>query len=149
MLLFFISDISHIFSISNTFFHIFSPSSWKSNRHVCQRSRGIQKNMDSWNSKKSWCENKTKQSSRQIRCLYTKIWKSCGIFQKGATAKFAKTILFFLRRDPYSIAKTIKSKRRCNLGDCEGLQVLCKLKLVGHRKFIDLLQYELIKLKEI
>ena len=68
--------------------------------------------------------------------------------KKGTTGKFAKTILFFLRGDPYSIAKTIRSRRRCNLGDCEGLQVLCKLKLVGHRKFIDLLQYELIKLKE-
>ena len=28
----------YIFSFSNTFFRIFSPPSWMSNRHVCQRS---------------------------------------------------------------------------------------------------------------
>ena len=47
------------------------------------------------------------------------------------------------------MAKTITSGRRCNLGDGAGLQVPCKLKLVGDRKFIDLLQDEFIKLKEI
>ena len=47
------------------------------------------------------------------------------------------------------MAKRITSGRRCNLGDGEGLEVPCKLKLVGHRKFIDLLQDEIIKLKEI
>ena len=72
-----------------------------------------------------------------------------GHLQKGAIGKFAKTVFFFLRGDPYSKAKTIKSGRRCNLDDGEGLQAPCKLKLVGHRKFIDVLQNELIKLKEI
>ena len=72
-----------------------------------------------------------------------------GHLKKGASSKFAKTILFFLRSDSYSMAKRITSGRRCNLGDGEGLEVPCKLKLVGHRKFIDLLQDEIIKLKEI
>ena len=72
-----------------------------------------------------------------------------GHLKKGATGKFAKTIFFFLRGDRYSMAKTITSGRRYNLTDCKGLQVPCKLKLVGHRKFIDLLQDELIKLEEI
>ena len=72
-----------------------------------------------------------------------------GHLKKGASSKFAKTILFFLRSDSYSMAKRIISGCRCNLGDGAGLEVPCKLKLVGHRKFIDLLQDEIIKLKEI
>ena len=70
--------------------------------------------------------------------------KVVGHWKEGATDRFAKTVFFFLEGDPYS--KTT-SGRRCNLGDGEGLQVPCKLKLVGHWKFIDLLQDELIKLK--
>ena len=69
--------------------------------------------------------------------------------KKGATGKFAKIIFFSLKSDSYLKGKTITFGRRCNLGDAEDLQVPRKLKLVGHRKFIDLFQDELIKLKEI
>ena len=72
--------------------------------------------------------------------------KVVGHLNKGATDKFAKAILFFLRADPYSKAKTITSGGRCNLSNGEGLKFSCKLELVGHRKFIDLLQDELIKM---
>ena len=48
----------------------------------------------------------------------------------------------------YIPLKIIISGRRYKLGDGEGVQIPCKLELVGHRKFIDLLQDELIKLKE-
>ena len=72
--------------------------------------------------------------------------KVVGHLIKGATDKFAKAILFFLRGDSYSKAKTITSGGRCNLSDGEGLEFSCKLKLVGCRKFIDLLQDELIKM---
>ena len=75
--------------------------------------------------------------------------KVVGHFKKEATGKFTKAIFLFLRGDPNSKVKTIKCGRRYNLGDGEGLYVPCKLKLVGHRKFIHLLQDELIKLKEI
>ena len=58
-----------------------------------------------------------------------------GYLKRGAIVKFAKTIFFFLRGDPYSkaktiffflrgdpcsMAKTITSGRRFNLGDVEG-----------------------------
>ena len=72
-----------------------------------------------------------------------------GHLKKGGTSIFAKTIFFFLKGNPYSKAKTVTSGCRCSLGDGEGLQVPCKLKLVALRKFIDLMQDELIKLKEI
>ena len=72
-----------------------------------------------------------------------------GDLRKGTACKFAKTMFFFLRDDIHQKAKTITSGRRYNLGDCGGVQVPGKLKLVGHRKFIDSLEDELIKLKEI
>ena len=77
------------------------------------------------------------------------MWKSCGAFKGEETGRFAKTIFFFLQGDPNSKAKAITSGRRCNLGDGEGLAFPYKLKLVGHWKFINVLQDELIKLKEI
>ena len=76
------------------------------------------------------------------------IRKVVGHLKKGATSRFAKQC-FFLKGDPYSKAKIKTSGRRRNRGDGAGLKVPCKLKLVGHRKFIDLLQDELMKLKEI
>ena len=69
--------------------------------------------------------------------------------KKGATGKFTKAIFFFLIGDLYLKTKTITSGLRCNFGDSECLQVPCKLKLVDHRKSINLLQDELIKMKEI
>ena len=75
--------------------------------------------------------------------------KVLGHLKKRATGKFKKAIFFFLRSDTSLMAKTVTSGHRCNLGDGAGLQVPCKLKLVGDRKFIDLLQDEFIKLKEI
>ena len=98
LLLFFISDISfRTFSHSLIlFFLIFTPSSWKSNRHLCQKSPHIQRHMNHRNWWISWCANKNKQSSRQIRCLYTKIWKSCGTFKERRKWKICKSdILFF------------------------------------------------------
>ena len=54
-----------------------------------------------------------------------------------------------MRGGPYQKTKTVTSWCRYNLGDGEGLQVPCKLKLVGHRTLIDSLQDELTKLREI
>ena len=56
-----------------------------------------------------------------------------GHLKKGITGRFAKTIFYFLKSDPYSKARTITLGPRCNLGDGEGLQVPCKLKLVGQK----------------
>lgn len=72
-----------------------------------------------------------------------------GHLKKGVTGRFAKTIFYFLKSDPYSKARTITLGPRCNLGDGEGLQVPCKLKLVGQKKYIEVLRQELSKLKEI
>ena len=56
-----------------------------------------------------------------------KFGKVVGNLRKGEDSKFANTIFFFLRRDPYSKAKTITSGSRCNFGDSESLQAPHKL----------------------
>ena len=122
------------------FFCIFSLSSWKSNQHVFQRSPHMQRYMDSWNWWKSSCANRTKQplNSKYTACI-RKSGKLVDHLKKEATGRFAKTIFFFLKGDSYLEAKTITSGQSCNPGDGGDLQVPCKLKLVGHKKFIDLL----------
>ena len=43
--------------------------------------------------------------------------------KKGASSRFARTIFFLLKGDPYSKVKTITFWCRCHLGGDEGLQV--------------------------
>ena len=62
-----------------------------------------------------------------------KFGKVMGHLNKGENDKFTKAIFLFLRGDPYSKAKTITSGCRCNLDDGEGIQIPCKLKLIGHQ----------------
>ena len=54
--------------------------------------------MDSWNWWKSWYTNRTKHSSRQIRCLYTKILRSCGTFKERMNSQIWKNNILFLER---------------------------------------------------
>ena len=75
--------------------------------------------------------------------------KIMGHLKKGTSGRFAKTIFYFLRSDAYSSAWAKVTGKRCNLGDGEGMQVPCKLRLSGQPKFVSLLREELIKMKEI
>ena len=77
-----------------------------------------------------------------------------GHLNKGENDKFATAIFFFLGGDPYSKAKAITSGCRCNLGDGEGLQIPCKLKLVGHQSLstyckMNLSDWKKFKLKKL
>ena len=75
--------------------------------------------------------------------------KIAGHLKKGATGRFAKTIFFFLRSDPYSNSSVQITGKRCNLGDGEGMQVPCRLSLSGQAKYMKNLKQELTKMKEI
>ena len=55
------------------------------------------------------------------------------------TGSFAKTIFYFLRADKCSISEVEITGKAVNLGDGEGMQVPCKLKLTGRRKFANIL----------
>ena len=61
----------------------------------------------------------------------------------GKTGNFAKTIFYFLRADKYSICEVEITGKSVNLGDGEGIQVPCKLKLTGRSKFVNILQNSL------
>ena len=72
-----------------------------------------------------------------------------GHLKKWENDKFEKAMFFFLRGDPYSKAKTIRSGRRCNLRWWWRFADSLQTKARWSSKFIDLFQDELIKLKEI
>ena len=48
-----------------------------------------------------------------------------GHLKKGKTGRFAKTLFYFLRSNPYSKCHAKVTGKRCNLGDGDGLQVPC------------------------
>ena len=122
---FFAFSLCHLESQINTFF---------------KRSPHIKRYMNPWNWWKSSCANRTKQplNSKYTVCI-RKSGKVVDHLKKEATGRFAKTVFFFLKGDSYLEAKTITSGQSCNPGDGGDLQVPCKLKLVGCKKFIDLL----------
>ena len=72
-----------------------------------------------------------------------------GHLKKGKTGRFAKTLFYFLRSDPYSKCHAKVTWKRCNLGDGDGLQVPCILDISGQGEFTSILQKELVKIKEI
>ena len=72
-----------------------------------------------------------------------------GHLKKDKTGRFAKTLLYFLRSDPYSKCHAKVTWKRCNLGNGNGLQVPCILYISGQAEFMSILQKELVKIKEI
>ena len=69
--------------------------------------------------------------------------KVVGRLKKGFMGRYAKTIFYFLRGDPFSKCTAKKFGPRCNLGDGEGLQVPCELHIVDQKKYVDVLKDEL------
>ena len=63
----------------------------------------------------------------------------------GKTGNFAKTICYFLRADKCTICEVESTGKSVNLGNGEGMQVPCKLKLTGLSKFVNILQNSLNK----
>ena len=71
-----------------------------------------------------------------------------GHLKRGKSGRFAKTIFYFLRADPRSSCSVIIKGKAVNLGDGEGMQVPCKLRLSGAGKFVNVLQKELDNLEQ-
>ena len=57
----------------------------------------------------------------------------------GKNVKFAKMIFYFLRADQYAECKVVITGKDVNLGDGDGMQVPCKLKISGPRKMVEIL----------
>ena len=73
--------------------------------------------------------------------------KVVGRLKKRLMGRYAKTIFYFLRGDPFSKCTAKFVGPRCNLGDGEGLQVPCELHIVGQKKYVDVLKDELSKFR--
>ena len=57
----------------------------------------------------------------------------------GKNGKFAKMIFYFLRADQDAECKEYITGKKVNLGDENGMQVPCKLKISGPRKMAEIL----------
>ena len=57
----------------------------------------------------------------------------------GKNGKFAKMIFYFLRADQDAECKEYITGKEVNLGDENGMQVPCKLKISGPRKMAEIL----------
>ena len=57
----------------------------------------------------------------------------------GKNGKFAKMIFYFLRADQDAECKVVITGKDVNLGDGDGMQVPCKLKISGPRKMVEIL----------
>ena len=72
-----------------------------------------------------------------------------GHLKRGKIGHFAKTIFYFLETDHHSSCSVvIKADKAVNLGDGEGMQVPCKLRLSGQEKFVNNLKKGLERLEK-
>ena len=53
----------------------------------------------------------------------------------GKNGKFAKMIFYLLRVEQDAERKVVKTGKEVNLGDGDGMQVSCKLKISGSKKW--------------
>ena len=59
-----------------------------------------------------------------------------GHLSKGRSARFAKTVSYFLRASNENCCRVEVTGKRVNLGDGEGLQIPCILHFSGEAKFV-------------
>ena len=64
----------------------------------------------------------------------------------GKNGRFAKTIFYFLRADCYGKCNVIITGKAVNLGDGDGMQVPCLLKISGTKTLLEILKRELCKI---
>ena len=64
--------------------------------------------------------------------------KVAGHLPVGDKGKFAKTIFYFLRADPYGKCNITVPGKAVNLGDGDGIQVPCILHLSGQKSMVEI-----------
>ena len=70
--------------------------------------------------------------------------KVVGHLPLGENGKFAKTIFYFLRADPYGKCNITVTGKAVNLGDGDGMQVPCILHLSGQKSMVKILKQQKI-----
>ena len=68
--------------------------------------------------------------------------KVVGHLPLGENGKFAKTIFYFLRADPYGKCDITVTGKAVNLGDGDGMQVPCILHLTGQKSMTEILKQQ-------
>ena len=66
--------------------------------------------------------------------------KVVGHLPLGENGKFAKTIFYFFRADPYEKCNISATGKAVNLGDGDGMQVPCILHLSGQKSMVEILK---------
>ena len=66
--------------------------------------------------------------------------KVVGHLPLGENGKFAKTIFYFLRADPYGKSNITGTGKAVNLGDGDGMPVPCILHLSGQKSMVEILK---------
>ena len=68
--------------------------------------------------------------------------KVIGHLPFGENGKFAKTIFYFLRADPYAKCNITVVAKAVNLGDGDAMQVPCILHLLGQKSMVEILKQQ-------
>ena len=68
--------------------------------------------------------------------------KVIGHLPLGENGKFAKIIFYFLRADPYAKCNITVVGKAVNLGDGDGMQVPCILRLSGQKSMVEILKQQ-------
>ena len=68
--------------------------------------------------------------------------KVVGHLPLGENGKFAKTIFYFLRADPYGKCNITATGKAVNLGDGDEMQVPCILHLSGQKSMVEILKQQ-------
>ena len=69
-----------------------------------------------------------------------------GHLPKGKSGKYAKTIFYFLKTDPFNICHVKITGKAVNLGDNKRMKIPCLLQFTGNCKMMNILQELICKL---
>ena len=91
-------------------------------------------------------EKFSKLDQNQKRVAVERCGDVIGHLSKRKSARFAKTVSYFLRASNENCCRVEVKGKRVNLGDGEGLQIPCILHFSGEAKFVSKLKYILPQL---
>ena len=91
-----------------------------------------------------WRNSQSSTRTRKRVCKYPVAVERCGgvigHLSKGRSARFAKTVSYFLRARNENCCRVEVTGKRVNLSNGEGLQIICILHFSGEAKFVSKLK---------
>ena len=114
--------------------------SWIGNINACEALLCLQIVMDTsdkWTL--SW-RNGAKLHSRQMRSIWKRNSFVIGNLSFYKKVELAKEILYFCRIEPQGKLNVVVTEKVVNLGDGDGIQVLCTVKIIGAKACVNMTQ---------